>query len=77
MKPEIVLEIDEWGEHVTLEVCGERGQGCLAVTEFLEQGLGEVTSRTLKTDASWRKPAARNRLRSGRTRQGRSDDGAA
>jgi len=69
VKPEIVVEIDEHGESVTVEVRGERGPGCLAVTEFLERGLGEVTSRTLKAEASRRKPAARNRLRSARIAQ--------
>ena len=50
MKPEIVVEIDESGEKVSIEVKGEQGRKCVEATQFLEEALGTLQARTFKTE---------------------------
>jgi len=50
MKEEIVVELDRTGRTVGIEVKGGSGRRCLDLTRFLEEGLGPVVSRRMKTD---------------------------
>ena len=50
MKKELVIEIDQEGKGITVEVRGETGQQCLASTSFLEQVLGETVTRKFKPE---------------------------
>jgi hypothetical protein len=44
MNGQIKITIDK-GANVTLDVEGARGVQCLSLTEFLEEGVGQVISR--------------------------------
>ena len=61
MKPEIVVEIDQKGESVRLEVKGESGRRCLETTTSLVEALGEVVNRTYKADYYVQRARGKNR----------------
>lgn len=69
MKPEIVVEIDQKGGSVSLEVKGESGTRCLETTQFLEIALGEAIDRNFKADCLVQKAKVNRRLKA----RGRDD----
>ena len=50
MKQEIIIEIDKGGDRVVVETVGESGRQCMETTQFLEETLGEIVTRRLKSE---------------------------
>ena len=50
MKREIIVEIDKGGDSVVVETVGDPGRQCMQTTQFLEEALGEITTRRLKSE---------------------------
>ena len=61
MKEELIIDIDEDGRTIEMEVKGQQGRRCLELTQFLEQALGDIVVRRLKSEYFVKR--ARTRLR--------------
>lgn len=62
MEKEVVIEIDQGGKGISVEVRGETGRQCLASTSFLEQVLGETVTRKLKPEYFIGKAKSRGKI---------------
>jgi hypothetical protein len=62
MKEEIIIEIGRDGSSVEIQVKGASGRRCLDLTRPLEEALGPVTSRQMKSEGFVQKAGLRNRL---------------
>lgn len=63
MKREIILEIDKGGNHIVVETVGDSGRQCMETTQFLEEALGEIVSRRLKSEYFTQKVRVRGKTR--------------
>lgn len=50
MKREIILEIDKGGDNIVVETVGDSGKQCVETTQFLEEALGKIVTRRLKSE---------------------------
>ena len=62
MKEEIVVELDRDGSAVRIDVKAGSGGRCVALTRFLEEALGPVTSRRMKADRYLNRNVLENRV---------------
>lgn len=77
MKPEIILEIDAKGKTFHVEVRGVSGRQCAKTTRLIENALGEVVFRELKSEYFVERAGTRGRMRTNRSgRPGPTGDAA-
>ena len=63
MKRKIILEIDAGGENVVVETVGDSGRQCMETSQFLEEALGEIVARRLKSEYFTQKARVRGNVR--------------
>lgn len=68
MKREIILEIDKGGNNVVVETVGDSGRQCMETTQFLEETLGEIVTRRLKSEYFTEKARVRGTSKAHHTR---------
>jgi hypothetical protein len=62
MKEELVVEVDDTGKSVGIEVKGGSGRRCMELTRFLEEALGPVACRKMKSEGVVHRAGIRNRV---------------
>ena len=68
MKQEIILEIDKGGNNIVVETVGDSGRQCMETTQFLEEALGEIVTRRLKSEYFTQKARVRGKTQLHHTR---------